>query len=378
MMTVVFFAHFTAIPAYSTTVLGTDGATAGFIAGVFIVGDVIGRLLLGNRLWSLGPSRVCFIAMALGTVISAFYFLTTDIALLCIIGALQGFTYGVAELSVFTFVSNNLPPKRRGEGLGYFTLNYSLASAIGPLMSIYMINNGLFTEIFWLGLIASGLSALFAAMMGRGNKIEEGTVSDMPDMDPEAVIRKAIPISLVLLVFLTSYTSVLTFIAPYGIEIGLKDFTVFFYVAFSVGTVISRVRIIGIYDTRGPDVILVPMFVLYIAAMVMLALIPTGITLMISAFLIGLMIGTMNTIAQVMAIEGVPPNRHGTGLAVAQTCIDGSYIIGPVIAGAICTLSGYSMCYLAMAGIGAVSMAMYILMCSHILHRKGPVGSGSS
>ena len=371
-MTVVFFAHFTAIPAYSTTVLGTDGATAGFIAGVFIIGDVAGRLLLGNRLWTLGPGRVCFLSMVAGTVISVFYLLTSDITLLCIIGALQGFTYGAAELSVFSFISNELPPKHRGKGLGYFTLSYSVAAAIGPLMSIYMINNGLFTEIFWMGLIASGLSALFAAMMGRGRKSEDDNRSGLPDMDPKTVIRRAMPISLVLLVFMTSYTSVLTFIAPYGIEIGLMDFTVFFYVSFSIGTVISRVRIIGYYDTKGPDIVLLPMFVLYIVAMVMLALIPTGITLMISAFLIGLMIGTMNTIAQVMAIEGVPPSRHGTGLALAQTCIDGSYIIGPVIAGAICTMSGYSMCYLAMAGLGAVSMAMYVLMCSRFLHRNGP------
>ncbi|MBR6037338.1 MAG: hypothetical protein IKP53_01045 [Candidatus Methanomethylophilaceae archaeon] len=49
-MTVVFFVRFTAVPSYSMEVLGTDATVAGVVAGVFIIGDIAGRAVLGSRI----------------------------------------------------------------------------------------------------------------------------------------------------------------------------------------------------------------------------------------------------------------------------------------------------------------------------------------
>ena len=107
-MTVVFFAHFSSIPSYSITVLGTDATMAGFVAGIFIVGYIAGRLLLGGCVWRFGPNRLCFLSMAAGTAISVLYLLTENVPALCAIGLVHGFTYGVAELAVFARVTADL------------------------------------------------------------------------------------------------------------------------------------------------------------------------------------------------------------------------------------------------------------------------------
>ena len=367
-MTVVFFAHFTAIPSYSIDVLGTDAALAGFVAGIFIVGDIAGRILLGGSLWRWGPNKLCFVSMALGTGISVLYFLTTDVLLLCAIGLIHGFTYGVAELSVFARVSADLPPESRGKGLGYFTLSYSLASAVGPFLSIYLINEGLYDEIFVLGLVASAGSAVAALCMGRDGRMPVIEKSQTPRSG--STVISVLPISMVVLVFLISYSGVLTFIAPYGLERGIENYTLVFYVVLSVATVVSRVCIMGRYDRVGPDRILVPLLVLYALGMVLLGLAPFGFTILISAFTVGLALATLQAASQVMAVEGLDAREQGLPLATVQIFIDLSYIIGPVANGAVSSSVGYSGCYMLMGAVGAVSLVMYLITCSGWARRR--------
>ena len=366
-MTVVFFAHFTAIPSYSIDVLGTDATMAGFVAGIFIVGDIAGRILLGNSIWRWGPIKLCFLSMALGSGMSVLYLLTTDVFALCVIGLLHGFTYGVAELTVFARISADLPESLRGKGIGYFTLSYSLASAVGPFLSIHLINQGLYDEIFIIGLVASVASAVSALCMGRDGRLPGIQKSQRSDSRP--IVIGVLPISVVILVFLISYSGVLTFIAPYGLEIGMESYTVVFYVVLSVATVVSRVLIMGRYDRLGPDRIITPLLVLYALGMVLLGLAPAGYALLVSAFVIGLALAALQASSQVMAVEGLSPREQGLALATVQVFIDMSYIIGPVLNGAVSSPLGYSGCYMVMGAVGAFSLVIYLLTCSQRVRR---------
>ena len=361
-MTVVFFAHFSSIPSYSITVLGTDATVAGFVAGIFIVGDIAGRLLLGGHVWRFGPNRLCFLSMAAGTAISIIYLLTENVPALCIIGLVHGFTYGVAELAVFARVTADLSPSVRGRGLGYFTLSYSLASAVGPLLSIHLVNVGLFREIFLLGLIASAASAVCALFLGKDT--ERGQIRKTQTADYRPILRKTLPISMVLLIFLISYSGVLTFIAPYGIELGMETYTAVFFVVLSVATVVSRLGIMRKYDTVGPDPILIPLIVLYILGMLLLGAAPFGEAILVSAFVIGLALAALGSAGNVMAVEGLDIRDQGMALAVVQVFIDLSYIVGPVAYGYAVSSVGYSECYTVMAAVGLAALLVYLLTCS--------------
>ena len=367
-MTLVFFAHFTAMPSYSMDRMGTDAALAGFVAGVFILGDIAGRILLGNRIWLIGPNRICFIMMAAGTGMSVLYLLTDDVAAICIIGAVHGFTYGVAELCVFARVTADLPESKRGKGIGLFTLSYSLACAIGPFLSIYMVNSGMYDDVFILGLVASALSAVSAVLMGCDTIPEDALGSQ--DAPIRGVVTGVLPISAVILIFLITYSGVLTFIAPYGMSEGFEDYAAAFYIVLAAATVISRVSIMGRYDDLGPDRILVPMFLLYVAGMVILGLAPEGYIILISAFLIGLALACVQAASQVIAVEGLHPKEQGAALAAVQVAIDLSYIIGPVAYGLVLSGTDYAGSYLLMGLVGFVPLILYLSTCSKISKRS--------
>ena len=364
-MTLVFFAHFTAMPSYSMDRMGTDAALAGFVAGVFILGDIAGRLILKSRIWLIGPNRLCLISMAMGTAVSVLYLLTDDVALICIIGTVHGFTYGIAELCVFARITADLPVSKRGKGIGYFTLSYSLASAVGPFLSIYMVNSGLYDEVFILGLIASALSAVSALFMGR----DDIPVDAVEDGHVPHVILGVLPISLVTFLFLVSYSGVLTFIAPYGIENGFEDYAAVFYIVLAAATVVSRVSVMGRYDALGPDRVLVPMFLLYVAGMVLMGIAPGGYMILISAFLIGLALASVQAASQVIAVEGLHPREQGSALAVVQVFIDLSYIAGPVAYGLVLSGMDYAGCYAVMGVFGLIPLTMYLLTCSRLSGR---------
>ncbi|MBR2255071.1 MAG: MFS transporter [Candidatus Methanomethylophilaceae archaeon] len=356
LMTVVFFAHFTAMPSYSTDVLGTGSAVGGLVAGVFIAGDIAGRLLIRTRIWSFGPGRMCAMAMGAGTLLSAVHLLCDDPAVVVISNLAHGATYGIAELSVFSHVSVKLPDDIRGRGLGYFTLSYSLAMAIGPLMTIGLVNTGRYDEVFLLGLVASGLSMCSALLLGR--------VGGVPQVYRKErrryILRRTAPVSTVSLIFLIAYSGLLTFIAPLGVSLGIEGFTHYFYVVMSVATVVSRLFIVGRYDEGGPDRVLIPLFAAFVASLLAIGCFPTGAVLLAAAFPIGLALAGIQAIGQAMVVDGLPPEDHSMAIAVFQIAVDSAYLVGPVVNGLSVDMLEGGAIFLVMAVIGAASMAAYV------------------
>ncbi|MBR6037337.1 MAG: MFS transporter, partial [Candidatus Methanomethylophilaceae archaeon] len=299
--------------------------------------------------------------MAAGTALSAVCLLTDDMGAICVAGLAQGFTYGVAELCVFSRISADLPPGLRGRGMGYFTLSYSLASAVGPFMSIHMVNAGLYRDVFLIGLTASALSAVSALGMGKDGKTG---IETSAGPRPTPAVRRALPISAVTFVFLVSYSGVLTFIAPYGMEKGLEDYAAAFYIVLSAATVVSRVAVMRGYDSSGPDRVMIPMLTIHVAGMILLGLTQSGIQMMASAFLIGLALASVQATSQAMAVEGLDARSQSASLATVQVFIDLSYFVGPVANGAASSALGYSGCYIARAVIGAAALLLYLILCS--------------
>ena len=145
--TTVFFMLYTAMAGYSSDVLGVGSTVSGLVASIFIAGDLIARLAVGNRIRSFGPRRMSLICMSVGTGITLLYFVSDSVAAMCIVRFVHGMTYGAAASAINTMVAESLPVTRRGEGLGYFMLSYSFASAIGSLICMYLQNSGRCREL---------------------------------------------------------------------------------------------------------------------------------------------------------------------------------------------------------------------------------------
>ena len=375
-LTLVFFIFYTGMPAFATNVLGTDETMAGIIAGIFIAGDVLARLLAGSRMRSVGARRIALSSLVLCIAMSSLYLVADTVPMVCVIGFLQGAAYGAAETAIYTMVIDGLPLDRRGEGLGYFMLNYSLASAIGPFISISLQNEGSYDMILVAGVIVSVLSAVMVMFVGK-DRIEpvphkHGNGFRMSDYFE----RGALKMSLIMFLFFMSYSGVLTFIAPYGAEKGLEWYASVFFVVMSVSTLICRMFLGKMYDRKGINRALVPFLLAYIAGMVMLGTVSSGPVMLLSAFMIGTMVAMLNMVSQAAVVHDVDASRYGVAVSTLNTFMDLSYMVGPVVNGVMIGYAGYSGNYLAMAVIAMFSFVLYLVLVGipyHRSHGKGRV-----
>lgn len=366
--TIYFFMFYTGMTSYSKDVLGTGSAVAGLTASIFIVGDLIARMVFGGRLDRFGKKRLTVISLLIGTAVSFLYFGVDSVGAVLAVRFVHGFTYGVTATAVNTIVAESLPPERRGEGMGYFMLSLTLGSALGPFLCMYLQDAGTYDDIFSVGCVAS-LAALVCSLFlspdgktspaGAG-RAEKGSVYE----------RSALPMSVVAFVFFFSYSGVLSFISPYGSEIGLHSYAVYFFVTLSVGTLICRLFLGKVYDIHGENLALVPMFLLFTVGMVLLSSARDGFTLLFSGFLLGFNIAQLNAIGQAVVVREADPSRVGAAVAMFGIFMDLAYAVGPVANGGLIDILGYRGNYLLMAGISLFSLALYYVLHGRYHHGR--------
>ena len=356
--TIFFFMFYTGMTSYSEDILCTGSMLGGFVASIFIGGDIISRLAIGGRLDYYGKKRLAIIFLALGTAISLFYFVTDSVAEILVVRFIHGISYGVAASAVNTIVAQSLPAGRRGEGMGYFMLSMTIGSALGPFMCMYLQGSGLYHEIFAIGCIAN-LAALIVALFLVDDR--KG-VEVAPPENPGIFERSALPISVVAFVFFFSYSGVLSFISPYGNEIGLHIYAVYFFVALSVGTLICRLFLSRMYDIYGENLALIPMFILFVIGMVLLSTATNGYVLLFSGLLIGFNIAQLNSVGQAVVVREASPARVAAAVTMFGIFLDLAYAVGPILNGGLIDCVGYRTNYLLMAGVGLFSLVLYIVL----------------
>ena len=356
--TVFFFMFYTGMTSYSEDILSTGSMLGGFVASIFIGGDIISRLVVGGRLDYYGKKRLAVISLAVGTFVSLFYFAADSVEEILIVRFIHGITYGIAASAINTIVAQSLPAARRGEGMGYFMLSMTIGSALGPFLCMYLQGSGSYHEIFTIGCIAN-LAALIVSLFLKGDRMDGARA---PPENPGIFERSAFPISLVAFVFFFSYSGVLSFISPYGNEIGLHTYAVYFFVALSTGTLICRLFLSRMYDLYGENLALIPMFLLFVAGMILLSTATNGYVLLFSGLLIGFNIAQLNSVGQAVVVRDASPARVAAAVTMFGIFMDLAYAMGSILNGGLIDCLGYRTNYLLMAGVGLFSLVLYIVL----------------
>lgn len=113
---------------------------AGLVASIFIIGVLLGRLYVGNKIEHFGSKKMLIIGIGIYIFLSFFYFLHLNIYSLIAIRVIQGVGVGFATTATGTIIAQIIPARRSGEGIGYFSMSAVLAAAIGPLIGVSFIN----------------------------------------------------------------------------------------------------------------------------------------------------------------------------------------------------------------------------------------------
>jgi MFS family permease len=362
---IVFLLLLVIIAPYAIDKFHASTSVAGLVAGIFIIGALIGRLGTGRIIEDIGSRKVLFVGSILFIIATALYFAAVNLPLLIITRLLHGIAFGIVSTASGTIVVQIIPHSKRGEGIGYFSMSAMLALAVGPLIGIFLIQHTNFTIIFIFNLVSAVIS--FAISLA----VSEPTYKS-PGQDHAKAVKsfqisnylelKAVPISIIALVTCLSYSAIIPFMSLYAKQLHLEETASLYFLVYAVTVLASRPFSGRLLDVKGENFIMYPCFSIFAAGMLLLSQANHAITLLSAGVLIGLGFGNFLSCAQAISIKMVPLNRLGLATSTFFIFTDLGLGAGPFVLGSLIPCTGYRGLYLMMAILILATIILYYFL----------------
>ena len=151
------------LPLYAVALSG-NRTMAGLMVTMLALSALVFRPYFGNLMDTRGRKLVLVIGAGLLMATALLYNFVVVIPLLFLIRFIQGSGFSAHTTSSGTIAADLLPGSRLSEGMGYFSIANTVATAIGPFIALYCVERFgyrmLFIWVFSLSLL-SFFSTLF-------------------------------------------------------------------------------------------------------------------------------------------------------------------------------------------------------------------------
>lgn len=235
--------------------LGGSDQLIGIVVGIFTFSALIFRPYAGQTLETKGRQFVYMTGLSIFVLSVGSFAFVTSIMFLFIMRVVQGVGWGFSTTATGTIATDLIPPKRRGEGMGYFGLSGNLALALGPTLGLALVDEISFKS-FFLVCAALGLAALLLSTRIRYKKVEQSPHKSTTvkfDIFEKTAIKPA-----VLLFFITvTFGGIASFLPLHAAEQGVKGIESYFLV-YALFLLISRTFAGKIYDNKGHTYVFPP------------------------------------------------------------------------------------------------------------------------
>lgn len=359
----VFYLLLVTMAVYAVDKYHVSESAAGLITGIFIIGTLVGRLFIGRMISSIGYKKVLYFGLTFFILTSLLYFIHAGIEILLVTRLLHGIALGVASTATGTIIAELIPNDRKGEGIGYFSMSITLATAIGPFFGLYMSSHTSYQVIFGFCLALAIISFIISLFVKIPVAEKPANVAERRKIKfSDFVEPRALPIAFIVIIVSLGYSSVLSFINFYAIEIGLVEVASFFFVVYAVAILVSRPFTGRLMDSKGENTVMYPAFILFGAGLLILSFTTNSFSLLAAGVLIGLGFGNMQSITQAIVVKVTPPDRIGLATSTYYIALDAGLGFGPYLLGYLIPLTGYSSLYFMMGLMVFVTIVLYFFM----------------
>ncbi|MEK4027563.1 MFS transporter [Pseudobacillus sp. FSL P4-0506] len=339
--------------------LGGSEQSIGIITGIFTFSALLLRPYVGHALEKRGRQLIYMLGLAIFVFSVGSFGFAVSIAFLLALRIIQGIGWSFSTTATGTIATDLIPPKRRGEGMGYFGLSGNLAMAIGPALGLTLASSISFAKLF---MICAGLGvvALILSTRVRYKKAEPSLKKESPGRFD--ILEKTAVKPSVLLFFITiTFGGISSFLPLYTAQKGIGGIEMYFLI-FALFLMITRTFAGRIYDRKGHIAIFLPGSFIIFIAMLLLAWLPNSTALFIAAALYGTGFGSVNPALQAWSVNQAPNNRKAMANATFFSFFDLGVGVGAVAFGQIAFLLSYKDIYLASAVSVFLSMLLYTIM----------------
>ncbi len=348
-----------AIHSWQSTV-----SEAGLASGIFIIGTLLARIAVGHVIDCWGRKKMLLLGTVLYAASIPFYFGADSLQIFLLIRIFHGMSYGIAATAASTIVGVLVPLRRRGEGIGYYALGNTLASAVGPFLGMTLCSSGnYFINLY----VCLGLSVLTLALAVWIHAPEHlGTTADTKSLTSWRLNSffcvQSLPISIIAFFCGICYSTVLSFIGAYSQALGLLIGGSIFFCTYAVTSFFSRPLIGRFLDHHGGDAVMYPTLVILALCMLAVGFASHNIFFALGGILLGLSYSTVTSSGQALAIHGVSEEHIGLATSTFFVFTDLGVGVGPYVLGSLVPAYGFSSVYIGGAVTAAIAIPLYYVL----------------
>src|SRR5699024_3722657 len=163
---------------------------------------------------SKGRKFVYMLRLSVFVVSVCSYAFISSIVLLFVMRIAQGIGWGFSTTATGTIASDLIPPKRRGEGMGYCGLSGNLALAFGPALGLTLVDLISFSQLFLICSISCLVAVLLSSKI-RYVRVEKAP-HKMVTVKFDIFEKTAVQASVLLYVITVKFGGITTFLTLYA------------------------------------------------------------------------------------------------------------------------------------------------------------------
>ena len=351
------------ISEYAMLEFRASTASAGLAVSIFVLGALLARLGTGRLLARVGGKEILLAGAIAGVLFSLAYFAVHSLTALLALRFLHGAAFGVITTSAATIIARIVPQERRGEGVGYYSLSQTLATALGPFLGIWLTRQGSYTAIFAACTGAAALIIVITLFLSLPqNAVTEEPAGVRRGFSLSGFLeRTAAPISLIALLIYLCYASVVSFLVVYAKTIKLTEAAGFFFIVYAVAVVLSRPFVGKTFDKKGEHIVMYPAIIIFGLGLLLFSTSYFAVMLLAAAVCLGLGLGAIQACTQTIVVKVSPPHRLGLANATYLMLCDIGMGAGPVLAGLVAPFTGFRGMYAITALLAFACVLLYYL-----------------
>lgn len=339
--------------------LGGNDQLIGLVVGIFTFSALLIRPFAGHTLETKGRGIVYLLGLAIFVLSVGSYGFALGMTFLFLMRIVQGVGWGFSTTASGTIATDIIPPRRRGEGMGYFGLSGNLALAFGPTLGLALVDVITFKQLFFISALLGLISFLFASKINFKKVVQ--TEQEPKVLKWDFYEKTAIHPSMLLFFITVTFGGIASFLPLYSAQKGIAGIQWYFFI-FAFTLMLSRSFAGKLYDKKGHGAIFIPGAVLIMTAMLLLAWLPNSLVMYIAAGLYGFGFGSVQPALQAWSVETAPMNRKGMANATFFSFFDLGVGMGAIAFGEIGHLFGYRSIYISSAISVFLSMILYVYL----------------
>ncbi len=371
-----FYSLMTILPFYMADVLNAPQSLVGLALSALTVTSVAVRPVSGY-VYDIMRRKPLYVAAYLVFVLAcAGYVWATAIAFIIGLRLVQGLAFGTATVGGYAIVADLLPPRRMGEGIGYYGLANTLAMCLSPMTTLLLHRYCSFNVVLGMATGVSALGLLCAlAVVTPLQSINRNRRFSLDNL----VVKRGLVPALCFLLTAIPYGMTTGYMALYARDLGFSAEAGFFFTAMAIGLGAARTLGGRLIDRLSPSRLITwstAGCVVCFAAVSSLRYLAGGnhmvlvAAFMTCALVVGVAYGNLHPAYNKLLLSLTTPEHRAAASSTYLTGFDLGIGLGFVIGGAMATAMGsYGEGYLAGAATSLLALAVFA-MWQHC-HAKG-------